>query len=445
MSTKKKTTRGKSTKEELSIWPYQVQGGKYVKILQKFVKNLRDEDVANSNGNQKLFLDDVVIAYLLTFFNASIKSLRTIEDFSQTRQGQKHLSIRKICKSTLSDFNALANPERLQPLIHALRKGLDKTQLKRKKKDRDLSSLVAQAVAVDGTFIPALAEVLWAVQNRNQHGSQSYRARIDVMLQVDNWIPEAIVIPEPKQGEADSARQHIQPGKIYLYDRGYNNLKLIADHYRLTDVAHPQVLAEFIIRLKKDVAGKKKSAIGYTTIEERTLTDEDRAAGVVSDRIVQLNSDAARRLKLQNILLREVVIEYEEDGETKTLSLLTNMLDVSAVVIGQLYRYRWQVELFFRWMKSYSNFRHLISQTKNGMQLNLYVAIIGIMLMYLHTGFRPSKYMFAMMSMVTAGGATLEEITPILRNRERRCALDRESQRKRNAKKRAEKMKQQRS
>ncbi|VAX41414.1 hypothetical protein MNBD_PLANCTO02-292 [hydrothermal vent metagenome] len=82
------------------------------------------------------------------------------------------------------------------------------------------------------------------------------------------------------------------------------------------------------------------------------------------------------------------------------------------------------------------------------MQLNLYVAIIGIMLMYLQTGFRPSKYMFAMMSMVSmvaTGGATLDDITPILRERERRCALDRESQRKRNAKKRAEKMKQQTS
>ena len=445
MSTQKKITCKKQAEDELSIWPYQVQGGKYVKILQKFVKNLREEDAANSNGNQKLFLDDVVIVYLLTFFNASIKSLRTIEDFSQTKQGQKHLNIRKICKSTLSDFNALADPQRLQPLIHALREGLDKTQTNGKKKDRDLSSLVAQAVAVDGTFIPALAEVLWAVQNRNQHGSQSYRARVDAMLQVDTWIPDAIVIPEPKQGEADSARQHIQPGKIYLYDRGYNSLNLIADHHDLTDVAHPQVQAEFIIRLKKDGEGKKKSAIGYTTIEERTLTDEDRAAGVVSDRIVQLNSDAARRLKLQNVFLREIVIEYEEDGETKTLSLLTNMLDVSAVVIGQLYRYRWQVELFFRWMKSYSNFRHLISQTKNGMQLNLYVAIIGIMLMYLHTGYRPSKYTFAMMSIVANGGDTLEGITTILRERERRCALARESQRKRNAKKRAEKMKQQTS
>ena len=229
---------------------------------------------------------------------------------------------------------------------------------------------------------------------------------------------------------------------------------MIADHYDLTEATAPQVKAEFIIRLKKDGAGKKKSTIGLTTIEERTLTAEDREAGVISDRIVQLNSETAHRLKLQNILLREVVIEYEKDGETKTLSLLTNLLDVSAAVIGLLYRYRWQVELFFRWLKSYSNFfcqkenvirRHLISQTKNGMQLNLYVAIIGIILMYLHTGFRPSKYMFAMMSVVATGGASLDNITSILRERERRCALARESQRKRNAKKRAEKMKQQTS
>jgi len=77
--------------------------------------------------------------------------------------------------------------------------------------------------------------------------------------------------------------------------------------------------------------------------------------------------------------------------------------------------------------------------------LSLYVAIIGMMLMYLHTGFRPSKYMFAMLGQVSSGGATLEEITPILRERERRCELARQSQRLRNAKKRAEKMKQQQS
>ena len=412
-------------------------------ILKKFMQSLGNEDAEHSHGNQKLFLDDVIIAYLLAFFNIAIKSLRTIEDFSQTVQGQKHLTIRKICRSTLSDFNAFANPERLQPLIQALKKELDLKQKTTKNKDRNLSALVEKSVAVDGTFMPAMANVVWAIQNRNQHGTQNYRARIDVMLQVDSWIPDAIVVPEPKQGEADSARQHIQPGKIYLYDRGYNSLKLIADHYDLKQIATPKVQAEFIIRLKKDVAGKKTSSIGLTIVEENTLTDEDRAAGVVSDRIVTLNSDNGRTLGLQNILLREVTIEYDEDGQTKTMSLLTNVCDVPAAVIGQLYRYRWQVELFFRWLKCYGNFRHLISQTKPGLQLNLYVAIIGIMLMYLQTDFRPSKYMFSMMSVVATGGATLDDIMPILRERERQCARERASRQRRDAKKRAEKMKHQ--
>ncbi len=166
---------------------------------------------------------------------------------------------------------------------------------------------------------------------------------------------------------------------------------------------------------------------------------------MVQDRLVRFSSENAAKLGLQHVELREVIIEYEEDGETKTLRLLTNILDIAAHLIGDLYRHRWQVELFFRWLKSYGNFRHLISQTKQGMQLSLYVAIIGIMLMYLHTGFRPSKYMFAMMSQVTSGGTTLEDITPVLRERERRCELARQSQRLRNAKKRAEKMKQQQS
>jgi len=436
--------------EEHPLWPHQVQGGKYVKLLQKFVRSLREEEGQSAHGNQALFLDDVLIAYLLAFYNASVRSLRTIEDFSQTKQAQRHLSVRKICKSTLSDFNALADPERLQPLVEHLRQAVEtkrkegspsssKTSSSKKSHDESLSKLLEQTVAVDGTFLPALADVAWSVCNKNQHGSQSRRARVDVFLNVHDGLPEAIVVPEPKQGEADLARQHIQPGKIYLYDRGYNSLPLIAGHFCMKEGAAAEVLSEFVLRLKGD--GQTRGTIACTVIEERTLSDRDRAAGVVQDRTVRLSSENAVKLGLQNIDFREVVIEYEQDGETKRLRLLTNLLDVAAETIGQLYRYRWQVELFFRWLKSYGNFRHLISQTKSGMQLNFYVAIIGIILMYLHTGYRPSKYMFSLMGMVASGGATLEEIMPILRDRERQCTLARESQRRRNAKKKASKTK----
>jgi hypothetical protein len=59
-----------------------------------------------------LFLDDVVIAHLLAFFDPTLRSLRTIEDFSQTQQAQRHLSVRRLCKSTLSDFHRVADPTR---------------------------------------------------------------------------------------------------------------------------------------------------------------------------------------------------------------------------------------------------------------------------------------------------------------------------------------------
>ena len=134
------------------------------------------------------------------------------------------------------------------------------------------------------------------------------------------------------------------------------------------------------------------------------------------------------------MLLREVVIPSAEDPE-KSVRLLTNLLDVDAAVIGLLYRNRWQIELFFRWLKCYAHFDHLISHQRDGVLLSFYVAVVGVTLTYLHTGHRPSTYLFSLMGLVANGSATMEEIMPILRERERRNQLERD----RVARKRAEK------
>ena len=112
-------------------------------------------------------------------------------------------------------------------------------------------------------------------------------------------------------------------------------------------------------------------------------------------------------------------------------------MDVSAATIGLLYQHRWQVELFFRWYKSFGHFGHLISHSREGVLTHLYVTIIAVLLIYLHTGYRPSKDLFALLSQVAAGGATLDEILPILRERERRNELDRVSAARHRAKNRA--------
>jgi hypothetical protein len=403
-----------------SSLPESILGGKYVRLLDKLVASLRNEQTAH--GNQQLFLDDVFVVYLLAFFNPAIRSLRTLEDLSQTPQAQKHLSITRICKTTLSDFNKLIEPERFEPIVKALRENLSRKQVGKHVRDKQLELLLKQTIAVDGTFLPAVAEVAWSVANSNNHGGKHYRARFDAQIDIQTWLPEAIVIPEPGQSESSSASLHVQAGKIYLYDRGYSGFELLRAHYEAQEGDEClNVKSNFVIRYKKE--GSNSPTLVVT--QENAISEQDQAAGVVSDRIGYFQSDSAKKAGLSKCLLREVVIEYEENGEKKILRLITNLLDVSAGVIGLLYRMRWQVELFFRWFKTIANFGHLISHSKQGALAHLYVTIIGTMLMYLHTGYRPSKYMFALMGQVAMGAATLEDIIPILRERERRCELDR--------------------
>src|SRR5262245_20044054 len=107
---------------ELPNWHEPVQRASLVDMLDRHVERLRD--VVDADGNRKLFLDDVFVAYLLAFFNPSIRSLRTIEDFSQTKQAQKHISISRICRSTFADFQQIADPDRLEPIVQSLRSEL---------------------------------------------------------------------------------------------------------------------------------------------------------------------------------------------------------------------------------------------------------------------------------------------------------------------------------
>ncbi len=423
------SVRTNDSPDEVKVWPVQVIGGKYVRLLEKYMQQLRCED---GHGNRQLYLDDVFVAYLLAFFNPSIRSLRTIEDFSQTRQAQKHLSIGKICKSTLSDFNKLADPQRLEPILRTLREQLSRNQHGRRLPENDLQALLEHTVAVDGTFLPAVSEVTWAIANSNKHGAIRHRARLDARLNVSTWIPEAIVVPDPGQSEADSAIAHLQAGCIYLYDRGYMSFALLRAHYQETETSEDTVAKSFFVVRYKQAGGNSPE---LNAAVDCPLTETDRAAGVISDRVGYFTSDYACRAGISKVPLREVIVSYEEQGKTKTLRLITNLRNVSAKTIALLYRYRWQVELFFRWFKSFGNFGHLISHERDGVLTHLYVTIIAVLLMHLHTGYRPSKYMFALVGQVAVGAATLDEIMPILRERERQCELARQSAARRRAKK----------
>ena len=399
------------------LWPETISGGKYVRSLETLLRALRPED---AHGNRILHLDDVLVCYLLAFFNPSIRSLRTVEDFSKTQQAQRFISVDRIPKSTLSDFQRIANPTLLDPIVDMLR---DHAQRQGAKPHSALPKVLGQVLAVDGSFFAVAADVAWAFKRRGGKSGQGGRprkaVRLDVHLDIASWLPEVISIADG-ESETTHALAALVPGAVHVYDRGIFSFKLIAAHF--TAAAH------FVHRIREEGPRTPR----FEADQELPLSDEDRAAGVLSDRLGHLVGSTHREAPQQR--LREIVIASPGQSGDQ-VRFLTDLFDIPAYVCGLILRNRWQVELFFRWLKSCGRFRGIWCQERSGVLLQFYVALIAMLLMYLRTGLRPSKYALNLLGMVVAGTATWEEVQPIIAHR----AREREMERARLARKRAEK------
>ena len=363
-----------------------------------------------------LFYDDVVAVYLLAFFNPAVRSLRTLEDLSQAPSVQKHLSVTAVCRSTLSDANALFDPSSLLPLIEHLSARLPGLR----HVDGDLGTLLEKVIAIDGSFFRVAADVEWALRTCNGHthgGGYSHggNVRLNLAYALRTGTPVGCSISGDDgvhEGTAAMALLGDQPGQIYLFDSGVVNFAL------LSRIVAKQ--GHFLCNLREHV--------NFAVQEQqvRVLTAEDRAAGVVSDRIGTLPGSRGHpgpemtRSDGTAQPLREVRVSYSDrHGQQRELRLVTTLLEVPAAVIAQLYRYRWQIELFFRWLKVQANFRHLTSHSVNGITLSFYIATIAQLLMCLATDRPANKYSFAMMGLIASGADRPEDILPILNERQR--------------------------
>src|SRR5258708_4059917 len=200
---KRKTDRSRP------LWPEPVVGGKYVLQLEKLLHALRSTD---AHGNRVLHADDVLVSYLLGFFNPSIRSLRTVEDFSETQQAQRFLSIDRIPKSTLSDFHRVADTDLLEPIVAML-----KSEVQRRSPGprSGLSNIFQQVLAVDGSFFSVASDVAWALKKRSGKSRPSQETsrravRLDVHVDIATWLPEVVSIADG-ESEAEHANEATGP------------------------------------------------------------------------------------------------------------------------------------------------------------------------------------------------------------------------------------------
>jgi len=374
-------------------------GSKYAAFLEAHLQQLRH---AYGHPNRVLFYDELVVAYLIAFFHPTVRSLRTLDDLSQVPAMTQHLSAQRLCRSTISDANALFDAQLLEPLIEHLRGRVPQLP----QRDPQLAALLQQIVVVDGSLFTIASNVAWALRQRRPNGQGRATVRLNLKLDCATGLPEGVIISGADISETDAAMRMIEPGCIYVQDRGYVNFRYL--HQLL---AAP---ADLVLRLK--------SNIGFVVHKELPLSEKDRAAGVISDRIGRLGG--SNDSPAPKALLREVII-LDPNHPNRPVRLLTSLLDVEAHIIGAIYRHRWQIELFFRWLKVHAHFQHLISHSNNGVTLGFHIAIIAVLLIYLHTASQPSNYAYNILCWAAAGYGTIEQLLPILQRREREAQLAR--------------------
>jgi Transposase DDE domain len=384
----------------------QVMGRRFIRLLDGQLQHLREH---GSHGNRRLFYDQLVVAHLLAFFNPILAGLRKIEDVFDVPAVRRRLKMPRVPKSTLADAQRIFDPGLLLPLLESL-----KERANIQEHDARLDGLTNKLLAVDGSFFAVASRIAWALYNHSAKNNVTQgNVRAHVHFDILRGIPDHATLTDGRAGETEQLRQALATDCFYVMDRGFQQYQLLAD-----------IIAkgsDFLVRLRKTAR--------HQAIEARPLTAADRAGGVLSDTLVRVGWREARTAVKQPLRLVEIA---QPDKPDRPLRLLTNRFDLSAETIGVIYRHRWQVELFFRWLKCMANFQHFYSESPQGMTLQIYIALIGTLLIALETGARPSSYDYALMSMAVAGLAPLDQILAqaAKRRAERRRAAERQRARR---------------
>jgi len=217
-------------------------------------------------------------------------------------------------------------------------------------------------------------------------------------------VPVNMDLTAAGDSEIDQLLGSLLPGRVYVKDRGYACFRLFQ---AIIDIG-----SWFVCRIRDNSV--------YELLEDRPLSAEARAVGVLSDQIVWLGCDGKRGELKQPLRVIKVACTPHrkrsghngrggpEQGEF--LLIATNLLDLPAEVIGLIYRKRWTVELFFRFYKNILGCRHLLSHRPNGIEIQVYAAIIVCMLIALWTGRRPTLRTMEMIRFYFTGWASEEEL-----------------------------------
>jgi hypothetical protein len=312
---------------------------------------------ADADPRRTLLADDYFSLFLFGLLNPVFKTMRSI-------CGASHFErMRQVCQApvspaSFSDAQHAFDPETLVPVVREL---AARARLQTGFGEERVRQALQSLTAVDGTVLRAVNRMSWA-----PHGGHGCSVKLHLHFSVFDQVPVDWTITPGSTPERKVWKHKPKAGDFFVADRHYSHDHLLVSRLHRAGVG-------FVLRLNKNFL---LEPVG----PERTLSAADRQSGVVSDRLIRLGGRPGAPV------LRLVRLETARDN----FLLLTTREDLPAELIGLIYRYRWQIELFFKWIKTILGCGHWLAESPRGVAIQIYSVLIAALLLMLWSGRRPT-------------------------------------------------------
>lgn len=318
-----------------------------LKVLdeQKFLKviNVSNIDYYIKKLTAYKFLELFIIAQL-----NEAESLRALsKHLKDDKDIQKTIDMDTISTAQLSRKQCDLSPQLFEKVFRHLVFEVQ-AQMKNKSIIRDIGKLL---VIDSSTMSMSLSQYPWAIFRKTKSG---VRLHLRVVVTKDVTIPDKAVLLPAKHADRTQMNEliDIDSEAIHLFDRGYNDYKQF-DKLCFNDV-------RFITRIKKNAK--------VEVVSEQVPDTEN---SIFLDQEVYLgNTQNGTKMEHPLRLIKT------KDSEGNVVIIITNCFDLSAKEIGDLYRYRWKIETFFKWMKQHLKLKTFYGKSENAVFTQIWIALI---------------------------------------------------------------------
>lgn len=343
-----------------------------LRLLKSFNKTLarvsrrKGQHPSWADPRRKLQQAEYLSLFLFGVINPVVRSMRALCEMSRTESGQARTGMGAFTRSSFSEMQHLIEPDLLEEIFKELAREVQK-------RHPVGHGQVSWRIA-DSSVFDTLERMGWAYFQTHR-GKPQMAIRLHVSLDLLSSVPVEAKITRAKVCERAIWKTHWKEGAGEVGDRNFSQ------DYRLLRLLGMKK-AWFILRLRE-----KQTHLQIE--EELPLSPADMAAGVTR----QVYGRLGKSDKTRSPRVRVIWIKMADGG---LLMLVTNQTteQMPADLVSQIYRHRWQVELFFRWIKCVLQCRHFLAESPEGVTIQLYLALIGAVLIQLHLGQRPSLRMW---------------------------------------------------